>query len=156
MSFSLGDMFWKRYTGGSYVHTSHYFTVGLMSVPPTHNWRCVLGFFSDLGLYWAFITIYSYFATYFCRLFQNEFLNFQKKPHPIKCPQWLSTVSLTYLSKIFCSLQQEVTKFWDWVRITFGQQLLIKLSSRHCKKKKTDYMWIMFLSWTVCLVNICF
>ena len=58
MSFSLEDMFSKRYTGGSYVHTSHYFSVGFMFVPPTHDWKAypnvsdlhVLGFHNDLIL----------------------------------------------------------------------------------------------------------
>lgn len=105
---------------------------------------------SDSGLYWAFITIYSYFATWFCRLFQNDFLNCQKKNHSTKAPQWLATVSLTYLSKIFCSLQQKVTKFWVWVRITFGQQLLIKLSSRHCNKNRLYVDSVSFLDSLSC------
>lgn len=77
--------------------------------------------------------------------FKTRFQIAKKTNHPTQSSQWLSVVSLTYLSKIFCSLQQKGTTFWVWVRITFGQQLFIKLSSRQYNKNRLYVDSISFL-----------
>lgn len=106
---------------------------------------------SDLGLCQAFynnIILILLHGSVGC--FKMRFQINQKNKPPNPKPNDSQQFSLTYLSKIFCSLQQKGTKFWVWVRSTFGQQLFIKLSSRQCNKNRLYVDSISFLDSLSC------